>query len=154
MKFRHQDTMLLRMAVLSEFLSAAVIFFLPAADAGRKLLVVAGILLWFFMLNGYLMLFLLNKRRIRYMRKRRIVIKKSSWGIFMFCSTKPGTLFDVLLAAGLIAFFLPSFFGRDLGEIMKLPLFLFVFSFQMHCIFNGENYKYIALINERGNRNG
>lgn len=61
-------------------------------------------------------------------------------GIFCFFKNKLAAVFDVVSVLSLIGLVVALFFTRGIGYICYVFVAALVFSFSMHCIFNGRVY--------------
>ena len=117
-------------------LLAITILFMPF----EKLLYINGIAFWVFLLSGYILLIILNTSRRRNGDKEK---DKRLPGIIKFFSDSMARVFDGMFILSLLAFITYQYTNYIDGYISYVILSILVFSFQMHCMFNGKNYEYI-----------
>ena len=138
------------LSIIFFFISSMTIWFMPLAsrDGISALLYVLASIFWMFIILGFLVMRPVSRRRKndkKYRQKARIPL-------LQFFSNKPALIFDALLIVGLIVILL-SFLIRTLPEWVTLPaVFLFVFSLEMHGLFNSRNYEYMSVVNNRNFR--
>ena len=68
----------------------------------------------------------------------------SKAGVFSFFKNKTAKVFDYLMIASFTAFIAAMLITRGTGYICYVLVSVFVFSFCMHCIFNGKIYAYVT----------
>lgn len=125
--------------------SVSFLFMAPASkialnDGNNGLLVFSGILFWLSLIGAYALFFFVNRSRKVFLKH----IKKdvtSPPGLVRFFSNKPAKLADIATLASLVLFTIFALFTDS--YFIYVFLSVFVFSFQMHCVLNGENYIYI-----------
>ncbi len=126
------------------FVSSFSIFLVFAGDYQGELInkicaYAMGIAFWLGLLVGYAVFIVFNKKR----KQDTDTKMKQRPGIVCFFSNRYATFFDVLLAISLIVtivcLIVPSY-----EVIMITALSLCLFSFHMHSILNGINFKYLT----------
>lgn len=142
MKEKRFDCILLGGSVVCFFLMS-VSFLLMMADA---LAVFAGILLWAGFLGGVTLQILLEIRRrafFRAYRVRREKMQKPRNGLLTFFSNREGKIADITMIAGIPLTVLVFILTKGYGVWCFLFVALTVFSFCLHCIFNGRIYFHV-----------
>lgn len=112
-----------------------------------------GLLFWSFLLTGVILqIVLANHRRQYLLRLRRS--RGREWqgglpGIISFCKNGLGVIVDVAMLLGMIGFIISIISTHAVGYSCYVFLTILVFSFCLHCIFNGKNYQYIRRLTRR-----
>ncbi len=100
------------------------------------LAIVAGVLFWGGLLSAIAFTLLLNKTVTNKSKDRKI-------SLLVFFSNKISTVIDIIMIVSAIAFVIILFIN-NMSSVATTIFCIFIFSFEMHCIFNGKNYKYIT----------
>jgi MFS family permease len=136
--------------------SSLSIAFIPYGDfnGNNNELIIAymiGGAFWAGILAGYSLFIILNKKRKKLAEKQKMRSRPLR-GAFCFFQTRNGMVADITCGISLIAsVILISAAGSSWQWITFIIISVFLFSLQMHCILNGENYKYIKFQESRGN---
>lgn len=110
------------------------------------LILLVGLLFWCSLLCGCLLLSIANAKRRRLLNNsQRSGIK--NWGALKLCSNNYARVADALLLIALIGLLICIVFFPDNDGIF-LFITATVFSFNMHCLLNGENFKYVLTLNK------
>lgn len=126
---------------ISLFLSSSIGLFLSqfiiksSGQTNRLIAVISGTLFWIGLILAIIFSLYLNKITINKNNDNKIALIK-------FFSNKPAIVFDVLLIVSFIAFVICMIVNR-MSNIAITIFCIFIFSLEMHCVFNGKNYKYI-----------
>lgn len=126
---------------ISLFLSSSIGLFLSqfiiksSGQTNRLIAVISGTLFWIGLILAIIFSLYLNKITINKNNDNKIVLIK-------FFSNKPAIVFDVLLIVSFIAFVICMIVNR-MSNIAIIIFCILIFSLEMHCVFNGKNYKYI-----------
>lgn len=126
---------------ISLFLSSSIGLFLSqfiiksSGQTNRLIAVISGTLFWIGLILAIIFSLYLNKITINKNNDNKIALIK-------FFSNKPAIVFDVLLIVSFIAFVICMIVNR-MSNIAIIIFCIFIFSLEMHCVFNGKNYKYI-----------
>ena len=129
-------------SLIGFFLSSMTIWFIPVVSFDgerwqRILGYVLGGTFWFGLVLGITFLILLNRMRKKGKHNKRFPFIK-------FFGNKVALVFDILLIIGFIGIFL-VLFVKGLNQWLSAGIvFTFVFSLEMHGMFNGENYKFVS----------
>lgn len=130
-----------------QFLMSVSILFMPAAvqigQQDRKMTVLIGLVFWISTITAYVLLGIANSERKWFLnRKVGIDVKMNCRpGIAEFFTNVPATVADVAMILSFLLFVIVGFTNWKYEYISYILLFLFVFSLQMHCMFNGRIYK-------------
>lgn len=101
--------------------------------------IVIGILFWITLIIG-----VIGQIVLSFLIKKAAYIKQNKrFGIITFFSNKYAVIFDLVFIVALIGFIIAAIATKLLGYSCYVFLALVVFSFTMHCIFNGNSYKVI-----------
>lgn len=133
--------------ILFFFLSSLSVVLTPFAynsyGEANPLMYIIGTAFWLFLFLGLLFMFLLNKIRKKQTSDEKNKRKKSRCGIVSFFKNKYAVLFDAIFLIDLILIVILTL-CRVNNDILILCLaVLLLFSFYMHCVFNGRNFNYI-----------
>lgn len=132
----------------------AVSFALMAfADTGRKnsgaMLYIAGGLFWAGLIGTVVMILVINIARIR---DRSFKKKYDLTMLIRWFSNKWAVWNDLALIASVIMMIIARIL-IDKTEVFLIIFAVFIFSFGMHFMLNGINYKYINYKGKRGRQN-
>lgn len=131
--------------MLSILASSACILAVPAAHNRHGLTMLCSGIFWAGMAAGYGVLFYVNAVR----RRSTDTASGHRAGIISFFRNTPARIADI---SGLVCIILLiiSFSAEPMeGYLQFVLFFLIVFLFHMHCILNGENYRFLQLIIRR-----
>lgn len=95
----------------------------------------AGVLFWGGLILAVVFTILINKTA-----NQKNSNNKS--GIITFFSNKTAAIFDVTMIISSIIFVI-ILIVNSMSNVAIVVFSIFIFSFEMHCVFNGKNYKYI-----------
>lgn len=115
------------------FLSQFVIK--SGGQTNRIIAIISGVLFWIGLIIAIVFGLLQNKTTTNKDSNNKI-------GLISFFSNKPAFVFDVILIVSFIAFVICLIINK-VSNIATIIFSIFIFSFEMHCVFNGKNYKYI-----------
>ncbi len=134
-------------ATIFLLLMAGSILIMPMAtkvgEEDRTVLLLSGLVFWISCIAGYTLLFMANKER-KYFIRRKLNGDPSmdcKPGIITFFDNVPATIADVAMIASFLLFVGMYFTELKYEYISYVLLFIFVFSLNMHCLFNGRIYK-------------
>jgi len=122
------------------FLSSATVLFIPLVSFEgetwqRIIAYILGAIFWLGLAAGITFLILVNR-----MRKKKQHTKTIPF--IWFFRNRVALIFDIALIAGFIGIFLVLFI-KELNQWLSAGIFFtFIFSLEMHGMFNGENYKF------------
>lgn len=150
MRVIDKNPIYLYLSIAVFYISSFSISFMPSVfdETGRRSNTAANtlaILFWAGIVLGIVLTLIVRKKRMwdvkwneNYLktRKRRVPV------FLHFFSNKPAIVFDSLLIAGSIALITSGVLLIPEG-LVWIFVFLTVFSLEMHCIFNGLNYKWL-----------
>ena len=129
-------------SIASFLVSSVTILLMPfasfEAEGQQAFAYTLAVVFWLGFVFGFVFLFPINtkrKRDINYSSKKSIAFLR-------FFSNKPALVFDISLIVGLLTLILAYFINGYPQWLTITGIFMFVFSLEMHGIFNGKNYDY------------
>ncbi len=128
-------------SLVSFLLSSLIILFIPLSSFEGSIKQKAftyflSSVFWLGLISGCVFLALVNQ-------KRKKEHKSSGLPFLTFFSNKIALIFDIALIISLIGI-ITVLFKPDMNQwISVIIIFTFVFSLEMHGMFNGKNFKYI-----------
>jgi hypothetical protein len=119
-------------------------------DGNQTPFLILGISFWTTFLSSYIILFIINHKR---KKKVETTHNIKNIGFFKINSNRFALIFDVIMVFSLIPIIIMLFVAQS-NTLLYIFSFIFVFSIQMHGVFNGQNFKYIfsELENRRKNK--
>lgn len=148
-----------RLSLIAIAIGSASLGLIPLADfkgtsIQRAIAYGVGIIFWLFTISGY-SLFALSCKQRKDISKRLDIVKKSKHkiGILSIFSTFEGTIADVILLFSVVLTIIVLFFCNKTTWYSITAIILLLFSAQMHCILNGENFKYTKFVQSRRVKN-
>jgi len=128
------------------FLLSEAILFMPFANERKEtsptMLYIAGATFWFGLLGVIVMALVINSARKRSQRFNKLYPGLKQLGVVHFFRNKPAVIADLVMFVSIIGFIIATSLRAKL-LLSFLLLAISVFSFGMHCMLNGINYKYI-----------
>lgn len=134
--------------VLCLMLSSMCILAVPAAHNRHALTMICSGVFWFGMLAGYGLLIYVNIIR----RKQTAGNEKRRTGIFTFFRNAYAGFVDALWIVSVLLLTASFFAERLQGSVQFVFAFMTVFMFHMHCILNGENFRYLYMLIRRDDK--
>ena len=105
-------------------------------------LIITGILFWFGLVGTIWMAININLSRRASTEFKEMYPNIRKFGLIHFFQNKPAIIADVALFVSLLMFILVKLFS-DNNILQFIAIALIVFTFGMHCMLNGINYKYV-----------
>ena len=142
MKNKKTEALLLGLSLLCYFAMSLTFLFMPL----EKDTFVSGIVFWTGLVGGSVMQIMLNAQRKDFFRKNNISYKntkKSRAGIARFFTNRPAKIADVSFCVSLMATVIALIATKGYGYLCYVFISLTVFSFVLHCIFNGKNFDFV-----------
>lgn len=96
-----------------------------------------GILFWTCLLVG------ITSQIILAVRKKTRPAKKGCIGLICFFRNVPAIIADIIFVVSLIAFVISSKMTHGVGYICYVMLAVCIYTFCLHCIFNGKIFRYV-----------
>ncbi len=111
--------------------------------------VFAGILFWLSIISTAIAQSVLTSRRNKAYRENKIrqTRVQKTVGVFSFFRNFYGTISDVTFVLSIIALVVSIILTDAAGYLCYVFVGTSVFTFSMHCVFNGKNYYYLININ-------
>ena len=134
-------------AIISFFVSSATALLLPfalfeGAEQQRSIAYSLGAVFWVGLIIGIFSMLLIDKNR----KKKR---QRNSLPFIRFFRNKEALVFDSMFIISIVGVVI-LLFTRGVNQwLSSTIIFMFLFSLEMHCIFNGENYQYIKFLNKK-----
>ncbi len=122
------------------FLLMSVSFLLMPID---NLSILPGLLFWGGLITGVAFQIILEERRRAFFAKynvKREKMQKPRNGFLTFGSNQIALIADYIFIAGVIATIIAFIFTKGSGYLCYVCIAIMLFSFCLHCIFNGRNY--------------
>lgn len=142
------DKALLLMSIIL-FLIMSASFLLMPLDIYKEELqsssinIISGLCFWISLLAGCMMQFIITKRRKRCGKDRRQKQNnKKRIGAVSFFENKLAMAADLIMLAAFIACIAMFAFTSASGYVCYIIFAVFVFSFCMHCVLNGKNFRF------------
>jgi len=141
-KQRRTDMAFLMLSICGYCLFAGSFILMPVERMG----VLPGLLFWGGLILGAAFQIVLESRRRAFFKKYkadRDKMQKPRNGLLSFASNKVATVVDCILAVSFVATVLAFVLTKGTGNVCYIGISASLFSFCMHCIFNGRNYFFI-----------
>lgn len=136
------DKLLLKMSIGAFFLMSISFLLMPF----DFLKIAAGILFWFGLVLGALLQFILEARRKSFFSQYRVKrkdIQKPRNGLLSFGANRYACTVDCILLICIPCLIAAFLLTRGTSVFCYIFISLTVFSFCMHCVFNGRIYVYV-----------
>lgn len=129
------------------FLFSASVLFVPVASQqdllGNPLWIrLSGVWIWATLIIAYTLFSITNRLRRNTVNNRQSKKAIDRWGIFRTFANPWAKLADCSFVVSLLGFIAMLIFASQSYAVYIL-LFAVLFTFQMHCVLNGENFRYI-----------
>lgn len=132
---------------IAGFAILSVSFLLMPVESHAVISKIAGVMFWFGLVIGIIFQVILARHRKIGMTKNRIqrlANQRVKPGVFSLFKNPVAIVFDLLMAIGLVGLISSMILTKGMGYICYAFISITVFSFSMHCIFNGRIYLYIS----------
>lgn len=132
---------------IAGFAILSVSFLLMPVESHAVISKIAGLMFWLGLVIGIMFQILLARHKKIGMTKNRIqrlANQRIKPGIFSLFKNPMAIVFDLLMAIGLVGLISSMILTKGMGYICYMFISITVFSFSMHCIFNGRIYIYIS----------
>lgn len=105
---------------------------------------IAGVF-WLSLIAGQIIFWIANAERnqMEKKHKKRIKYQKSPMGLISFCKSPRGKIADVILSISMITLLTIIILHKSTRWIILSVLSIVFLSFQLHCFYNGRNYRFI-----------
>lgn len=122
------------------------IFLMPIGSLNKDRTIipmyVSGILFWIGIIGTVVMAFRINRSRKISYRFNEQYGNLKQFGLIHFFQNQEAVIIDIGMFVSIIAFIIAKICTRNL-IVSFIFLALFVFTFGMHCMLNGINYRYL-----------
>lgn len=144
---KDKGSIFLYASIASFLIMSGSFLIMPFADFSNDKTFISflpGILFWLFLFLGIAMTILFGNWREKIQKKQGDTEEKVKYtiGVMSVFKSRTGAVFDILTVFMLLVFIICMLITNASGYICYAAVSLFVFSFCMHCIFNGKNYLY------------
>lgn len=113
----------------------------------KALAITVAVAFWAGLIIGYVLLIMLNKnRRASAVKIGRFKTGGCQFGIFKFFRNKEAIIADVIMLLSLVLFIIFRILDNVSVYLDLTVIALLIYSFHLHCILNGQNYRYIKLL--------
>jgi hypothetical protein len=135
------------LVVLSFLISSGSVILIPLINFDDKniglLKYLVGTLFWLFIITGIVSYFLLLKSNNKLHRSEKNVVKEPKLKFLRPFRNRLSTIIDILFIISLAAMFylMKIRFGNQI--INCISVFAVLFTFEIHFLFNGENFRYL-----------
>ena len=128
------------------FLCALAIAFMPLGNALKEktalVMYCSGAAFWIGLIGTIFMALKINRSRKGSYRFNELFGNRKQLGLIHFFQNTEAMIMDVTMVISLIVLIIARLCSANL-QIIYVIIAVFVFSFGMHCMLNGMNYKYI-----------
>ena len=121
--------------ILSYLASSSATIVAPFADGDRNLMIASGVVFWIFFLFGTAVFLLLPKPRKDRANRERSKLPS----ILRFFQSNPAIFADLAFFISVIVNIAVILYPVS-NKIHGALIFLLIFSFEMHCVFNSDRY--------------
>lgn len=133
---------------IASFLLLSISFLLmpidSTADHIKFISILPGIMFWGFLALGVATQIILTHMRKKWISKnKRDITQGNRVGIISFMKNIPATIADVAFVLSVVGLVIALIATDSTGYVCYIFMAMSVFSFSMHCIFNGKNYFFI-----------
>lgn len=144
-------------SILCMLLLSLTFLIMPVASnillnkGSNKLLIATGVMFWLFLALAYFLLGFVDINRRKFLKQHKKAEKKRLPGILRLFSNPAAKCADIVSVVSLVLLVILSFITDNFANYILLAVF--AFSFQMHCVLNGENCLYINSLKAEENKN-
>lgn len=135
------------LAIILTIVATIAILCIPAVDAHKNIMYIIAFTFWLSLILGQFFFWKCNheRKRIEMKGTRMRENKKKQLGITAFFRNFEAFIADIILflSAGLVAVL--TVFQIKTSWLIILGASMLYLSFNMHCILNGKNYRFIKL---------
>lgn len=142
MKNKKTEAVLLVIALVCYLLMSLTFLFMPLEENTF----ISGIVFWAGLGSGSVLMIIVNMLRKAFFKKNDISYKnpkKSRAGIFRLCNNRLALIADIICGIALLGLIISMIATKGYGYVCYPFISLTVFSFILHCIFNGKNFDFI-----------
>lgn len=142
MKRKNTEVILLVLSLIFYLAMSLTFLFMPLEEDTY----VSGIVFWAGLAGGILWQILLSVSRKAFFRKNHISYKnagKARIGLLRVFANTPAKIADIAFALFFVGTVIAMVATKGYGYVCYVFISLTVFSFVLHCIFNGRNFDFI-----------
>lgn len=147
-----QQTQMLYVFIGFLFLCALAVAFMPVGnemkDKTMVIMYCSGAVFWIGLIGTILMALKINSRRKTSYRFNEAFGNQKQLGLIHFFQNRQALIVDIAMIISIIALIIAKGCYANL-QVVYVIIAVFIFSFGMHCMLNGVNYKYINYIKEQ-----
>lgn len=145
------------MSIIFSFIMSISILFIPITDVfsenvGKIMFYVIGVVFWLSLVVSQVFFWIANRERrllANKLSKKEIEkLNTNRVGLFETFQNRKATIADSIAILSLLLVAVALIFKIKNEWIILISVSLLIFSFNMHCIFNGVNYRYIHYISK------
>lgn len=154
---RKKEKIIFLISIICMLILSLSFLIMPVASSislnkdSNGLLIGTGIMFWLSLASAYSLMIFVDVKRRNFLKQNKKAKKKRLPGIIRFFSNPAAKCADIASAVSLLLLIIFSFLTESYFNYILLALF--AFSFQMHCVLNGENYLYINSLKAEENKN-
>lgn len=111
-------------------------------EPNKAIAIITGIFFWIGVIGTGMAFILMNMKRMKNEKMKKVKTDIRNIGLFRFFSNTYAKVFDIIMILSLGTLIVVLAVVEN-TSIQLIIMAIFVFSFGMHCILNGINYKYI-----------
>lgn len=143
-------TRLINTAIVCSFISSFALLsyiFIGMNDISDKIIgIIFPIIFWLGLIGEQFFIWKSNSIRKSIEKSSEFRKIKSGIGVISFARTEAGLIADVVLAISFIVLLILMIFSIGENVLQYIFIFLLVLSFRLHCIFNGQNFRYKKIL--------
>lgn len=120
----------------------------------NALSIVVAATFWLGLLLSQIFIWLCNSKRKKGMRKekKKDLLSKGKPGIITFNRNMVALVMDLLMIISAICIAILVITGSNNSWFIMISVSIFFLSFNLHCYWNGKNYRYIEFLNKEKRR--
>ncbi|MCI8371754.1 MAG: hypothetical protein HFI75_05045 [Lachnospiraceae bacterium] len=144
------DKLLLIVSILLFFVMSASFLIMPLdiymeRVSSSAVNIISGLCFWIPLVGGCIMQFFLAMRRKQWMRiHKKAMDSQKRVGVVSIFENKPAIVADLVMIISFVVCVAVFACTDGSGYFCYIIVALFVFSFCMHCILNGKNFRFTA----------
>lgn len=143
-------TRLINTAIVCSFISSFALLsciFIGMNDISDKIIgIIFPIIFWLGLIAEQILIWKSNSIRKSIEKSSEFRKIKPGIGVISFARTEAGLIADVVLAISFIVLLILMIFSIGENVLQYIFIFLLVLSFRLHCIFNGQNFRYKKIL--------
>lgn len=140
-------------SVISSVSIIAIVFLGKNELFDKVLSIVSPIIFWLGLIGEQFFIWKSNSIRKSIEKSEEFRKHKSGIGIVSFARTEAGLIADVIFTISFITLLILIICSIGESNLQYIFIFLLVLSFRLHCILNGENFRYKKYLEKRKAKN-